>query len=361
MKRREEAFSLLELLIALAIVMLVLYAAINFFVISVRQYKVQTKIIETNLEGLLGLELFRKDLESLGYGLPWNNLVAYTEMAGVSADLLALNDSPNAPRAVVGIDCASFTVNRSDYLAVKSDRVGMDAAAGKWTTLAVGNVRRTWVPAAENLQNSDYVVVMSAGGLDTTRRSLVTSGTNFATQYSNTAGFTPTEPYMANIMYGIGNAAPTRPFNRADYYISNASVPTHCAPNTGVLVKAVVPHNASGVATTLHPLLDCVADMQVAYYLDTDGDGFLESPINDIAAAFPAGSAAAENMRGQLREIRVYILAHEGQRDDAFQYPDPTILVGPDAAVGNNFNVSGSRNYRWKVYTMAVKPANLAQ
>ncbi|MBP2684221.1 MAG: hypothetical protein H6Q79_2260, partial [Deltaproteobacteria bacterium] len=33
----------------------------------------------------------------------------------------------------------------------------------------------------------------------------------------------------------------------------------------------------------------------------------------------------------------------------------------PDAAVGNNFNVSGSRNYRWKVYTMAVKPANLAQ
>ena len=135
MKRREEALLLLELMIALAIVMLVLYAAINFFIISVRQYKVQTKITETNLEGSSGLELFRKDLESLGFGLPWNNLVAYTEMSGVSADLLALNDSPNAPRAVVGIDCASFTVNNSDYLAVKSDRVGMDDAAGKWTTL----------------------------------------------------------------------------------------------------------------------------------------------------------------------------------------------------------------------------------
>lgn len=360
MKRREDAFSLIELLIAMAVVMLVLFSAINFFSVSVRQYKVQTKITETNMEGILGLELFRRDLESLGYGLPWNDLVAYTEISGASAELSALNDSPNAPRAVVGIDCASFTVNRSDYLAVKSDRVGMDGAAGKWTTLTSANVKRSWSPVTENLQNSDYVVVMSAGGLDATRRSLVTSGA-FYTQYSNTSGFTPTEPYAANIVYGIGSTAPARPFNRADYYIRNADVPAHCAPNTGVLVKAVVPHDNSGVAATFLPLLDCVADMQLAYYLDTDGDGFVENPVKDITAAFPAGSSAAKDMREKLREIRVYILAQEGQRDDAFRYPETSILVGPDNTVGNNFDLAASRNYRWKVYTLAVKPANLAQ
>jgi hypothetical protein len=360
MKRREEGFSILEIMIALAIVMVVLFAAINFFIISLRQYKVQTKIVETDLEGILGLELFRRDLESLGYGLPWNNLPAYTEIVVGSAELTALNDSSYAPRAVVGIDCASFTVNRSDYLAVKSDRVGMDNAAGKWTTLASGDVKRSWVPAMENLQNGDYVVVMSASGLDTTRRAVVNPGT-FYTTYANTSSFVPGEPYSANIVYGIGSTPPARPFNRADYYISAASVPAHCAPNTGVLVKAVVPHDNSGVAGTLHPLLDCVADMQVVYHLDTDADGDLDSAISDIDAAFPRSSTAAANMRDQLKEIRVYILAQEGQRDDSFRYPSPTILVGPDNTVGNNFNVEGSRNYRWRVYTIAVKPANLAQ
>ena len=49
MNRRNAAFTLVELMIAMAIVMLVLYAAINFFIVSVRQYKLQTKIAETNV------------------------------------------------------------------------------------------------------------------------------------------------------------------------------------------------------------------------------------------------------------------------------------------------------------------------
>ena len=151
MNRRNAAFTLVELMIAMAIVMVVLYAAINFFIVSVRQYKVQTKITETNVEGVLGLELFRQDLESLGFGLPWNNLVAYTERTGVNAAIVALNDSPNAPRAVLSVNGATFTLNNSDYLVIKSARVGMSDAAGKWTTLTQANVKRTWSPATENL------------------------------------------------------------------------------------------------------------------------------------------------------------------------------------------------------------------
>ena len=173
MNRRNAAFTLVELTIAMAIVMVVLYAAINFFIVSVRQYKVQTKITETNVEGILGLELFRQDLESLGYGLPWNNLVAYTERTGVNAAIVALNDSPNAPRAVLSVNNPAFTVNNSDYLVIKSARVGMSDAAGKWTTLTQANVKRTWNPAGENLANSDYVIVLALGSTNANRRSLV--------------------------------------------------------------------------------------------------------------------------------------------------------------------------------------------
>ncbi len=74
MRRRNSGFTILELMIALAIVMLVLAAATTFFIGTVRQYKIQTKIVETNIEGVLGLELLRQDLESLGFGVPWDNV-----------------------------------------------------------------------------------------------------------------------------------------------------------------------------------------------------------------------------------------------------------------------------------------------
>ena len=355
MNRRNAAFTLIELMIALSIVMMVLHAAINFFIVSVRQYKVQTKITETNVEGLLGLELVRQDLESLGYGLPWNNLVSYTERAGVNAAIVALNDtSPNAPRAVLSVDGATFTVNNSDYLVIKSARVGMSNAAGKWTTLTQANIKRTWDPAAENLANTDYVIVLRLGSTDADRRSLVTSG-NFYTLYNNTAGFVPVEPYSANIVYGIDSVIPARPFNRAEYYIDNTAVPQRCAPNTGVLVKAVVAHDASGTTPTLLPLIDCVADIQVVYGLDNNADGAVEAWSSDISV----GMTAAD-IRTQLAEVRVHLLAQEGQRDDSYTTPSNTIFVGSQG-VGRNFDVSGYRNYRWKLYSIVVKPKNLAQ
>jgi type II secretory pathway pseudopilin PulG len=361
MNRRNAAFTLVELMIALAIVMLVLYAAINFFIVSVRQYKVQTKITETNLEGILGLELLRQDLENLGFGLPWNNLdnVVYYERPSGTAQFLALNDSPNnAPRAVLSVDNATFTVNNSDYLVIKSARVGMSDAAGKWTTLTQANVKRTWNPAAENLANTDYVIVLAVGSTDANRRSLVTSGTSYSTLFSGTGSYVPVEPYSANIVYGIDNVIPFRPFNRAEYYIADNAAyltPQRCAPNTGVLVKAVVAHNTSGTTPALLPLLDCVADMQVVYGLDTNADGAIEGWSSDISVGMTAAA-----IRAQLAEVRVHILAQEGQRDDSYTTPSNTIFVGSQG-VGRNFDVSGDRNYRWKQYSIVVKPKNLAQ
>ncbi|TFH33431.1 MAG: prepilin-type N-terminal cleavage/methylation domain-containing protein [Deltaproteobacteria bacterium] len=360
MNRRNAAFSLLELMIAMAIVMVVLYAAINFFIISVRQYKVQTKITETNLEGILGLELFRQDLESLGFGLPWNNLVAYTERTGVHADIVALTDSPNAPRAVLSVNDPAFTFNNSDYLVIKSARVGMKEAAGKWTTLTQANVKRTW--SQENLANTDYVIVLALGTTDANRRSLVTSGT-FDTQYNNTAGFVPVEPYSANIVYGIDDVGTglVRPFNRAEYYIdSTPPVPSHCATNTGVLVKAVVEHDANGTTPMLLPLLDCVADLQVVYGLDADAD-----PATPLVWSNNISLLAADAIRAQLQEVRVHILAQVGQRDNSYTYPYDNVTVGSEGG-GRSFDfttsgITGFRNYRWRVYNIAVKPKNLAQ
>jgi prepilin-type N-terminal cleavage/methylation domain len=358
MNRRNAAFTLVELMIAMAIVMVVLYAAINFFIVSVRQYKVQTKITETNVEGILGLELFRQDLENLGYGLPWNNLGLYSETG------VALNDGNNiAPRAVLSIDGATFTVNNSDYLVIKSARVGMSDAAGKWTTLTQTGSIRTWTPATENLADTDYVIVLAVGSTDANRRSLVNNSSPYTTYSAvSSTSFLPVDPYSANIVYGIDNVQPVRPFNRADYYIDNTAgtVPQRCAPNTGVLVKAVLPHD--GTTPTLLPLLDCAADMQVVYGIKSSPTDNLVTYIPNQALFYPPASSTptAADIRSQLVEVRVHILAQEGQRDDSYTTPSNTIFVGSQG-IGRTFDVSGYRNYRWKQYSIVVKPKNLAQ
>ncbi|NJD61913.1 MAG: prepilin-type N-terminal cleavage/methylation domain-containing protein [Deltaproteobacteria bacterium] len=366
MNRREEGHSLIELMIALAIVGFVLAAATTFFIVSVNQYKGQTKIVATNVEGILGLELLRQDLEGLGFGLPWNNLLGYTERPTVAA-LSSLEDTPNAPRAVISLDNASFTVNQSAYLVIKSISVGMDNAAGRWTTLTQANVKRPWTPAEENLDAADWVIVLAAGSTDTNRRSLVTNAGSFSTQFSNTAAFVPVEPYSANIIYGIksSGASPDRPFNRAEYYIANAAsgspispvtVPQRCAPNTGVLVKAVLTNDSgTGDATTVYPLMDCVADLHVVYGLDTDADGAVNSWTDDISTGLTAA-----DLRARLAEVHVHVLAQEGQRDDSYRHATNPIFVGSEG-IGRNFDITGFLNYRWKAYSIVVKPRNLAQ
>jgi len=70
-------------------------------------------------------------------------------------------------------------------------------------------------------------------------------------------------------------------------------------------------------------------------------------------------------LRKRLKNVRVYVLAHEGQKDTFYTYPNATInLEDQELGVLKAFDLStviGSTyaNYRWKVYTMVIKPFNL--
>jgi hypothetical protein len=109
------------------------------------------------------------------------------------------------------------------------------------------------------------------------------------------------------------------------------------------------------------PILDCVADMQVVFVSDNDGDGEANDINQDLILT-------AEAVR-KVREVRVYILAQEGQRDRSYTYPNQTVRVGETIAtggignVGRDFdldaNVTDWQRYRWKLYTMVVRPVNL--
>jgi prepilin-type N-terminal cleavage/methylation domain-containing protein len=404
MIRREAGFTLVELMVTMVIFVFFIAAASSVFTGLLTQFKQQSKISETNIEGIIGLGILRQDIESAGYGLPWNGLISYSES---STNPYSLNDSTTtaAPRAILSENNATFSspnniFDGSDYLVIKSVGVAQNEACQKWTTLGFASPYvRTWTPASENknLADTDRVIVLSPGSTDANGKTLIVSGSNFFTTFqtveNGTAPWTPTDTTNTYVVYGIkpysasNPGDPRMPFNRADYVIrrfdsSGTNItPSRCAPNTGVLEKAVVNHSDGGF--TYLPLLDCVADMQVIFGLDTNNNGIIGTYTDgDTDTSWPPGApdetadhatvtsvfGTAASLRQGLMEVRIYILAHEGQRDANYTYPNSTIVVGDSLigdSLGNTFNLATKigdpeyKYYRWKLYTIVVKPSNL--
>ncbi len=364
MMKRTRGFTILELLIVMVMIGFVLTAASSMFVGLLRGYKQQSKIAETNIEGVIGLEILRRDLDSAGYGLPWN-MSGATYLEATDPNAAAYNDSvSNAPRPLLsGIDS-----NGRAYLVIKAMNVGGNNTCLKWANLPSSAVVPTpWISnsANDNLTSTDSVVVISPGTPVTNSRALVVSsltGTSF-TKCCDLSGFS--SPNETRIVYGVSPNGLRMPFNRADYYVSTSNPPGRCAPGTGVLYKAIVSQSdGSFPPDNILPLLDCVADMQVVTYLDTDGDGQWDTKSNGLGGV---NAVDANTVRNQLKEVRVYILAHEGQLDTNYTQttnPPGQILVGESATFGRFFDFTASgitnwQNYRWKVYTLVVKPGNL--
>ncbi|MBI5408371.1 MAG: prepilin-type N-terminal cleavage/methylation domain-containing protein [Nitrospirae bacterium] len=386
-QKAESGFTLIELIITMVVFVLAIASASQIFTGLLTQFKQQSRITETNIEGNVGLDILRQDLDHAGFGLPWNvtgiadsngdgvinfsdNVPGYNE-----ASAPTYNDAPNnPPRAFRSGDGAGPDVPGSDYLVIKSAAAAADDAAGKNTRLtSAAPYVRTWALYTDDLSSTDRVIVISPGSTDANSRSLVVTGGSFHTQYSAVSSYAPADNTDVRLVYGVSaaNAANTlrAPFNRSDYYIStNAAlpVPPRCVAGTGVLVKATLDH-ATGELTEL-PVLDCVADMQVIFLDNAAGP----APHNDLSTFNDTdgnGTIDADEIRDQLSEVRVYILAYEGQRDPNYVFNNFTagacatcVRVGMASALGRDYDLSAITdylNYRWKVYTLAVTTDNL--
>ncbi len=344
-RRGQDGFTLIEVMITTLILVVVLGAASSLFVNLLRAYKQQSKIAESGMEGIVGLGILRHDIQHAGFGLPWNGLTAGYSEAAAGANATALNPPSNIdpPRAIGGLNGAgSFG---SDYLVVRAANVGMSPASRKWTSLRLGPATRTWGSPLEDLAATDRVTVLSPGLDNATFRTLVTGDIAF----SSLASVSPPDATQTYIVYGIDSAGPLRmPFNRADYYIDTTNVPRQCAPNTGVLVKAVVGQN-NGLLSPPYPLLDCVAAVRFRFRLDTDADGLINWTTPNAGGL---AAMTAQQIRDQVKEVQVFILAHDGQRDPAYTHsPNPINVAG--------VNVNVDVNYRWRLYTMSVQPISL--
>ncbi len=452
MKHNQKGFTLVELMITMAVFLIVMVMAGNIFSTLLGQFKQQSRIAESNIEGNIGLQILRRDIEQAGYGLPWDlNGATYTEAGQISSPISTpwtdrwLNDGPpydtvangqptrgadantgtsanppgairsgNAYNSAMPAGCSTNPANAnhcSDVLVLKAVNIGTNDTVQKWTyvynTGGSTNIPGPMPTLAAEQFDLDERVIIIRPDLGNAQRLLMTDSAGHFYTHFKTSGAYPTKVYdmatfrddtsvatnsellpeadslMTHIIYGISPATtnPRMPFNRADYYVRRPAtgMPSKCEPSTGILYKAVLSNNSDSsiddTSTPVHgskvtselPLLDCVADMQLVFGLDTDDDGIIDSSTQDLL-----NTLTAEDVRNQLREVRVYIIAHEGQLDTTYTYTNPygtdiAGCTGADKVCINDVGGIGlikaftvpNRNYRWKLYTMITTPSSV--
>ena len=153
-------YTLTEMIIAMAIFVIVMMVANKGFQTMLTHVGQQSKLSETQIGNVIGLELLRSDLQNAGYGLPWTlqdtPSASYTEMTNDDHTMpatawealkspMTYNDAPGAPRFV---QSGNTTFNAgvgggSQYLVIKSLSVAPWATQKKWITVTYGTTTKT--------------------------------------------------------------------------------------------------------------------------------------------------------------------------------------------------------------------------
>jgi prepilin-type N-terminal cleavage/methylation domain-containing protein len=418
-----KGFTLVELIVVMAVFIIVIMITGDTFNRILGQSIKLSKMEESNIEGVVGLEMFRHDLEQAGFGLPtiYNETIppVYREAGYLPAN--KLNDAPNGiPRALVfnsfsssaskDTNPASGTsfgvLSNTWYVGIKGMGLSRSSTAGRWSYVSYSSTGskppKVWV--SDNLDSNDRVVLVrrtfGSGKFESQLVYDTATPDAYWQNYSN-SGFVPqfSPASREEILYvygvvpqGSSSNGLGMPFNRADYFVAIPGTSTQlastCAPGTGILYKATVNHefNSPGGKLQYTPLLDCVADMQVVIgwdlwdatnnvfgqdgVIDTWSNGINEkgdltrtttAPTSEVTVDVVKDAFKnAETIRKSLKMLKVYLLAQNGKKDSNYQGPVSIAMGEPgELSLTRTYDLSSLRNYRWKLYRIVVRPKNL--
>ena len=359
---KNQGMTLIELLVTIAILIIVLAAVFTSYLTVLKSHIQQSSIAETNIEKAIALEILRKDIEMAGFGLPWYvNGTSYSEAdtaSNYTPDPSSFNDAPgDPPRGFAFSDNGNTNASNSDVLVIKSSIANIDSkAAKKWGyayySSSQWNIKSL---SSEEFNGGDYYIALT---VDDRKLTLNPSSTSTDNWHFNTL-----TPDLGNgtgevfLVFGIDDSGPSMPFNRVDYYLKRPddSFPDRCNPDIYELYRAEI--NQGNGKRNPQPILDCVADFQLAFGLDTNGDGIIDSWGNNLPSS-------AEGIRTQVKQLAVYIIYQEGQKEDHPIFSQSSINISaPDGTTIKSVDLTNFSNYqfyRWKLLQMRVNPLNLA-
>ncbi|MBF0555011.1 MAG: prepilin-type N-terminal cleavage/methylation domain-containing protein [Nitrospirae bacterium] len=324
------------------------------------------------------------------------------------------NDSTSScePRPIVldhNTNPTPSNSNGSDVLVIKSITADRTAVTKKWTMLDNAGHFIVWNDLKWDLCGNANGNAGCAAGLNeraiavSSTRQLISGGFQFSTLPAAPA------PGQSYIIYGVNSTTNLRmPFNRVDYYLQRPCssqlgtctgtppqhpYPLQCHPSGYTLYRAVLSH--SNGQRVEQPIMDCVIDFQVALGVDTGctdtlGNGCtgtltwcrFTNLTSNPGSATPCNSASdagctadpcrtaicqnntsyclnnAQNIRTSLKQVKVFVLTHEGKIDPNFTYANNSIAIGDSDITLKTYDLTTLANYaryRWKLQKINVK------
>lgn len=361
--RASGGFSLVELMVALAVFSAAMAGLYSSYFVQMKAGVKEYRLAEAEMEFQIGQMVMERDLAMAGYG--------------IADDYSSINPS-------LSFRVVDATDGNPDALTMVGVALGRESRASQawsYTMVSSAGTPSDYYPfplpaacqdAREKLRpGADVVVYLNAA----TGKLLTLPGgaTNGKTGKSWLFPFPPSsanprpDPLQDGIfVYGMqsepagSGAYADNPFYTVGYSLGGTA-PSYCAPGSKNLQRSETRMNDSGNS---QPLINCVLDFQVAFGLDTNEDGLIDCWDNGGAAE--ATGYPDDVLRTRLKQIKVYVLVQQGNKDPAFIAPD-AIRVGDagltscaGTGVGRSRPLSAAqKNYRWKVIALSVTPRNL--
>ncbi|HEY4745504.1 MAG TPA: prepilin-type N-terminal cleavage/methylation domain-containing protein, partial [Desulfuromonadaceae bacterium] len=228
MRRDRRGFTLIEIMVVMVLFVVVIAITGQSFQTILKQSAKLFRSEESNIEGMVGLEMMRHDIQQAGYGLfTQPSPVTYGEATGSPASTYNETTNTAPPRAVAAGDNlpagSGTVVAGTDYLVIKGTTVGRTKAAQKWTHLVYapgGAIPNIWTSGTENFSGGDNVILL--------RRSISTSGTT-TTLISNPPN--PPDPSSGAFYYSYSPTAfGSYSTNSWSYFVYGLNSPSGSSP-----------------------------------------------------------------------------------------------------------------------------------
>jgi type IV pilus assembly protein PilW len=304
---KKNGFSLVEMVIAIVICSVIIGLTFPAFKNLLTASKSETASEEVHIDKIISLELIRLDLENSQYGIAQNEPtvpMTWDDTNKIFQINSTLNNTNSSTIGWLLYDCTS------------------------------GGTLASNLPTDKRQETSNNNIVLLDS--DKNFESLTTTGGSCPTSNGIYTAF----PYDA----GGSNACTTQWCTSVKYQLSSTNDLSTCAAGTKNLLRV------AGTGTGI-PVVNCVADFQVTFDLDTDGNDII-----DVAQTTTLPTTTGDIL-SQVKNIDMYILMQVGQRDDNLNSNVNMALGGASALTLSAASVTeDASKFRWKVVRISGKP-----
>jgi type II secretory pathway pseudopilin PulG len=337
--RNVSGFSLVELLVAVALLVGVFAIIFPQYISLTRHSSVTRKMIKTQADAYNNLEQMFKDIASAGFGLP---AVSDNLPSGATSCLRT------ADKAI------EITANNNgSVIIIRSTAAGDKKEVGAWGVVSIDSNSNVTLSYSSMVFKDDYLMILDTASEKFKKLGLLKF--DASGKSSLVEQFSDRQTLNGKIAYWIPDkdkVCYTTSFYLADYG-SNDPKPDICAPNGKKLMRSKDPPDPSGSA----PIMDCVHDQGLAFLIGCKGS------TSGIEWLDPAKASCPSSMIPKL--VRVGVAVQAGPRGkDPISPASLTlfngIVDGNGNSLGRNITLSNDeRYYRWITLEKTIFLVNL--